>query len=328
MIVWTVLASLAFRHLDLTLLATTYFIANVVIAVRFGQGPATLSSILSVAAFDYFFVPPHFTFTVVDARYWATFAVMFIMILLTSRLTVQSRKSAQKALAAEMETERERLISSLLSSLSHDFRTPLTSISGAVSTLLEEDSEISREDRKDLLQAISEESTRLNRIIEKILQIVKIESVSLQVHKEMHSLEEIIGSTVNRLRPLLKERKITTEIPEDLSVHLDALLIEQVLVNLLENAARYTPNGSPIDIVAFRNHEGVSVEIRDRGPGIPNADQKSIFEKFQRSGRTDKWGSGLGLAICQGILKIHQGNIGVKDREGGGSIFYFSLPLY
>lgn len=317
---------MAFRHLDLTLLATTYFIANVVIAVRFGQGPSTLSAILSIAVFDYIFVPPHFSFTVVDARYWATFAVMFLMILLTSRLTVQSRKSAQKALAAEMETERERIISSLLSSVSHDFRTPLTSISGAVSTLLEGDN-ISNEDRRDLLEAINEESTRLNRLIEKILQITKIESGNLHIHKEIRSLEEIIGGTVNRLRPLLKSRTITTKIPDDLGVPLDDLLIEQVMVNLLENAVRYTPENSPIDIVALKKGNQVWVEVQDRGPGISKQAQESIFEKFYRSSKRDGWGSGLGLAICQGIIKIHQGQIGVKDREGGGSIFYFSLPL-
>lgn len=308
-------------------MAMTYLAANVAIAVRYGQWPSLLCSALSAAAFDYFFIPPRFKFAVFDARYLVTFAVFFVVTFLTSRLTVQSRKSAAMALAAEMKAEREKLISSLVSSVSHDLKTPLTSISGAVSTLIEQEASISREDRKQLLEAINDESLRLNRLVGKTLQIMKLESGAVNPRKEIHSLEAVVGSVLVRLETLLEGRKISTDIPGELTAPLDDLLIEQVLTNLLENAVRHTAAGTPIDIRAFRDPERVRVEVLDRGPGVPEEDRERIFEKFYRRGKKDDWGSGLGLAICQGILKIHQGEIGVRDRDGGGSVFHFSLPV-
>jgi len=179
-----------------------------------------------------------------------------------------------------------------------------------------------------LLETINDESVRLNRLVENILQITKIESGNVTLRKEMNSLEEIIGSALNHLESFLGTRKITTDIPADLPlIPLDGILIEQVLVNLFENALRYTPGGSPIDIRAFQDGKQVCVEVLDRGLGIPQQEQSRIFEKFYRSGKHDILGSGLGLAICEGILKAHGGKISVRNREGGGSIFYFWLPL-
>lgn len=324
---WTAFIVCAFPQIDPVIMAMTYLVANVAIAVRYGQWPSILCSALSVAAFDFFFIPPHFHFAVFDARYWVTFAVLFVVTFLTSRLTVQSRKSAELALAAEMKADREKLISSLVSSVSHDLKTPLTSISGAVSTLLEQEAIISPEDRKQLLEAINDESLRLNRLVGKTLQIMKLESGAVNPRKEVHSLEAVVGSVLVRLDSLLEGRKVVTEIPGELTVPLDELLIEQVLANLLENAVRHTPMGTPIDIRAFREPEHVRVEILDRGSGVPEGERERIFEKFYRSGKKDDWGSGLGLAICQGILKIHQGEIGVRGRDGGGCVFYFSLPV-
>jgi len=324
---WTVLIYEFYPEIDIVNLAMTYLLANVIIAVYYGQGPSIVSSIASVLAFDYLFVNPRFHLTVDNARFWITFSVMFTVTLVTGRLTVQSRRSAEKALAAEMEAERERVISSLLSSVSHDLRTPLTSISGAAETLLSQESRVSPEDRRHLLQAIDEESSRLSRLVEKILQITKIESGNIQARKEINSLEEVVGSALHRSDSILKGRKITTEIPGELCAPLDALLMEQVLVNLLENAVRYTPQGSPIDILASKAGEEVTVQISDRGPGISAKHRSQIFEKFYRIEKGASWGSGLGLAICHGIIQAHQGRIGVRDREGGGSVFYFSLPV-
>jgi two-component system, OmpR family, sensor histidine kinase KdpD len=324
---WTVLIKWVYPRIDLVNLEMTYLGINVIIALRYGQGPAIAACILSVVSFDYFFVPPYFAMTVKDTKYWLTFAIMIAVTMLISRLTLQSKQSAEEALAAELKAEREKLINSLLSSVSHDLRTPLTSISGAASTLREQGAKVSLEDRQRLLEMINDESVHLNRLVEKILQITKLESGNIQVRKEGHSLEEVLGSVLHRLDRFLEGRKITTEIPGELSASFDALLIEQVFVNLLENALRYTPAGSPIDIRAFQDSKQVWVEIMDRGPGVPVKDQNRIFEKFYRSDKEHVWGSGLGLAICQAILKIHQGKIAVKDREGGGSIFYFTLPL-
>ena len=240
---------------------------------------------------------------------------------------IEWKKKSWESYLAERMVEREKLASTLLSSISHDLRTPLTSIEGAASTLLTQEEKLSIADRHRLLDMISEEAHRLNRLVSNILQITKIEAGHMNAHRELHSLEEIIGSALNRLEPLIRDRLIKTEISDLPLVPFDDLLIEQVLINILENALRYTPIRSPIVIRATRQDNHVCIEIMDRGLGVPVQDRTRIFEKFYRSGKQDTEGTGLGLAICAGIIKAHQGQIGVKEREGGGSIFYFSLPL-
>lgn len=325
---WTGFIKLVFPHIELINLVMTYLLVNVLIAVRFGQGPSVVSAILSVAVFDFFFVPPHLTFAVADVKYFVTFLIMLVVTLLTSRLTVKARKKSEEANQARITAEKEAMISSLLSSFSHDLRTPLTSIMGAASTLVSHEAGLSQDDRRRLYETIYEESDRLNRLTANLFQITKVESGNLQMKKDRHSLEEIIGSALNRLESSIKERPISTHIPDDLVlIPLDDVLIEQVLINLIENAVRYTPSGSPIEIRTIPTHRKVMVEIADRGAGLPLEDQERIFEKFCRRDATGISGSGLGLAICRGIVQAHGGAIGVRSREGGGSIFYFTLPL-
>lgn len=482
---WTAFIKKFIPDIEIVNLAMTYLLLNLVVAVRYGQGPSLVASFLSVACFDFFFVPPFNTFAVSDGKYIVTFLSMFTVTLLTSRLMIRLRRSAEaasarerytsdlyslsremttgshtsdivtrdivknvihklsdvidadvvvflgadpelmfleattnlhwkfsptdhavsqwvckngkvaglgtqtlpsakttffpliasrgilgvvglhphtnpelslsnfhfvesvigqlsltleramlseEALEAEKEAEREGFMSTLLSSVSHDLRTPLTSIAGAASTLLTQEEKLSSNDHKKLLEMIGDESNHLNRLVSNILQMTKIDSGHINARKELHSLEEIIGSALDRLDSLLGSRMIQAEISETLPmVPMDDLLIEQVLTNLIENALRYTPEGSPIDIRVFQEGKSVTVEILDRGPGIPDCDKRKIFEKYFRSGHQkalqDVLGTGLGLAICAGIIKAHQGHIGVKDRDGGGSIFYFSLPL-
>ncbi len=484
MTAWTALFKIFLPEFEIINLAMTYLLINVLIALRYGQGPAIAASAVSIAAFDFFFVPPYLTFSVHDARYIVTFLVMFAVTALTSRLMVRLRQSAEaasarehftaslyalsreilkdpkfreiphavvrhlsrsvsadvvmllgtepdllfleahsnpqwhftpsdqavaqwvvknakmaglgtgtlssakaiffpvvatrgvvgvvglrplrtgeeteagepgfdsgevnfiesvlsqaalsieramlaeEAVAAEKEAEREGLMTTLLSSVSHDLRTPLTSIEGAASTLLTQEDKLSSEDRRRLLEMVNEESHHLNRLVTNILQITRIESGPVNAHRELHSLEEILGSALDRLESLIQTRVVKTDIPDNLPlVPFDELLLEQVFVNLIENALRYAPVDSPIEVTMRAERDHVTVEVLDRGPGVSEEDQKRVFEKFYRSGRQDRLGTGLGLAICAGIVKAHRGSIGVRRRDGGGSVFYFSLPL-
>lgn len=325
---WTAFVKFTFPRIEIANLVMTYLLANVLIAVRYGQGPSIFSAVLSVALFDFFFVPPYLTFAVAEAKYSVTFLIMLGVTILTGRLMIHLRRNAEKANQAQIEAERESMMSSLLSSFSHDLRTPLTSIAGAASTLAAPEAALSETDRRRLCDTITQESDRMNRLVGNLVQITRVESGNLQIKKAGHSLEEIVGSALDRLEPLLSGRTITTEIPDDLTlVPLDDVLIEQVLINLIENAVRYTPAGSPIHIKTARDGQKAVVEVLDRGPGIPAGEKQRIFDKFYRGDSDDKNGSGLGLAICKGIVKAHRGGIGVKDRDGGGSVFYFSLPL-
>jgi len=470
----TGVASLMLPYFESVDVAMIYLLGVVITASKTGKWPALFAALLSVAAFDFFFVPPYYTFVVGETRYLVTFIVMFIVSVVISRLTLRIRLQAEesrmkeqqtaalygmsKELASERDAEqlkaiatkhiggafdgnvavflpdgqgritfpaagaeafkrddREReaaqwaldnhhpagsnmptgpdsdasyfpLIASrgtvgvlgvlsktkkgwfdsmqvryleaftnqiaiaiervalveeahralvkaeaesmrntLLSSISHDLRTPLTAITGAVSTLLQNDVAIDQQNRLELLQTIQEEAERLNRIIKNILDMMRLESGTLKVNKEWQSLEEIVGVVLNRLGERLGDHPLTVKLPGNLPlVPFDALLLEQVFMNLFENAIKYGPKGTPLELSARESLYTVTVELADRGPGIPPGDEERIFEKFVR-GRAAGGGVGLGLAICRTIINAHGGKIWAENREGGGAVFRFTL---
>jgi two-component system, OmpR family, sensor histidine kinase KdpD len=237
---------------------------------------------------------------------------------------------ARQVQAAQVEAETERLRSSLLSSVSHDLRTPLAVIAGASSSLLAADAGLDLDTRRELCQTIFDDSQRLARLVDNLLDMTRIESGSMTVDKQLHVLEEIVGSVLHRLRGALAEHVVTTRLPADLPlVPLDDALIEQVLVNLLENARKYVPAGAAVEISAWAEDSHVTVEVADRGPGLAPGEEQHVFEKFYR-GRTSaagRRGAGLGLAICRAIVAAHGGRIWAENRPEGGASFRFTVPL-
>ncbi|HEX9164597.1 MAG TPA: ATP-binding protein [Gemmatimonadales bacterium] len=239
---------------------------------------------------------------------------------------------AERHEQARVDVESERLRTALLSSLSHDMRTPLGSIEGAASSLLEDTSALPPETRRELAQTILEESRRMNRLIANLLDMIKVESGTLAVQKAWQPLEEPLGVALLRLEDRLAGHPVETLLPGDLPlVPIDELLIEQVFINLLENAVKYTPPGTPVSVRAWPEGDAVVVEVADRGPGIPPAERADIFRKFYRGSSADDHGrtggSGLGLTICQGIVVAHGGRLWVDERPGGGAVFRFTLPI-
>jgi two-component system sensor histidine kinase KdpD len=234
---------------------------------------------------------------------------------------------AEEAQQALLKAETETLRNTLLSSVSHDLRTPLAAITGAATTLLHAEGALDQPGRLELVQTICEEAEHLNRIIRNVLDMTRLESGAITVKKEWQSLEEIVGVVLNRLSEKLRDHPLTTRLPEDLPLlPFDPLLIEQVLTNLLENAVRYTPTGTPLELVASVREEEVLVELSDRGPGIPPGEEERIFDKFVR-GIGAGGGVGLGLTICRAIVAAHGGRIWAENRAGGGAVFRFTLPL-
>jgi len=226
----------------------------------------------------------------------------------------------------------DALRAALLSSVSHDLRTPLTSIKAAASSLLQEDVEWDKEARRGFAQSIEREADRLNRLVGNLLDMSRIEEGALRPEKEEYALTALIRDVLGRLEPLL-EGRVRTHLPEGdlLLVDLDYLEIDQVLTNLLENAVRYTPAGSPIDVSASSEGEQVIVRVADRGPGISPADLERVFDKFYRVLHGQHpvgypMGSGLGLAVCRGLVEAHGGRIWAELREGGGLIVCVTLP--
>ncbi|MEP6472474.1 MAG: ATP-binding protein, partial [Gemmatimonadota bacterium] len=474
----TLISWLVFRHLTLTDVAMVYLLGSVVVASRCGRGPSLLATIVGIALFDFFFVPPSFTFAVSDLQFLSTFGVMLVIALVISGFTVRVREqgafareresrtaalyamsrelgsadglealleaagrhigdafgsaaqillpdssgqvapqadrptaypidekersvaqwtfrqgqlaglgtdtlptasalylplqgaervvgvlgirppdesrfqdpaqrqlleafAAQVALLLErsaltersrlsqLEVEAERLRTALLSSLSHDLRTPLAGITGAATSLLQDGETMRPEFRHDLLQTVVEEAKRMNRLIGNLLDMIRVETQTLVVQREWQPLEEPVGVALIRMDDALQGRAVTVDLPADLPlVSIDGLLIEQVLINLLENAIKYTPAGSPLEIAARVGDGEIEVSLADRGPGLPPGEEGRIFEKFYRApDPTPSAGIGLGLTICRGIVRAHGGRIWAENRSGGGAVFRFTLPM-
>jgi len=471
----TAVAALMYPHFTLVDLAMVYLLGIVLTASRVGKWPTLLATFLSVAAFNFFFIPPLYTFTVEDVRYFVTFAVMFVVAFVISRLTLRVREQAESARQRERRTaalyhlsrelaheegreqlsaiavrhlsevfscqavvlvpdaqgnlavpvtgrhtyaldprelgvaqwafdhrqraglgtdtlpgakalylpliaagkaigvvgilprpvthlfspeqihalesfvnqtamaleraslaeeaqkallqiETETLRSTLLSSVSHDLRTPLAAITGAGTTLLQSGTRLDEGSRQELVETIVEEAAHLNRIIRNVLDMTRLESGAVQVNREWQSLEEIVGAVANRMAGQFRDHPLTIKLPSDLPlIPCDGLLIEQVLGNLLENAVKYTPDGEAITVSAAAEEQEVAVTVADRGGGIPPEEVGRIFEKFV-SGRHIGGGAGLGLAICRGIIAAHGGRIWGKNRPEGGAEFTFTLP--
>ena len=466
------------RFLSLTDVAMVFLLGVALVASRYGRGPTIVASFLSIALFDFFFVPPRYTFAVSDVGYVLTFGVMLAIALLISGLTLRIRAQAETArererrtaalyamsreLAAardlaelisavsrhvretfgapahillpdssgrlqapigappayplddkeqgvaawvfgqgrpagagtdtlpaaralylplstasgiigvlgvrpddpkqfqdptvqhlleafagqaavalerarlaertqkeQVEIAAERLRTSLLSSLSHDLRTPLGAITGALSSILEDRGTLPDVKRRDLVKTALDEAQRMNRLIGNLLDMIKLESGALQVQRDWQPLEEPIGVALIRLEERLRDHPVKVGLPPDLPlVPIDGVLIEQVFINLLENAVKYTPSGTPIEISAAAVNGTVRVDVADRGPGLPPGDEERIFEKFYRApGATATSGVGLGLTICRGIITAHGGRIWAENRVGSGAVFHFTLPL-
>ncbi|MGH9645811.1 MAG: DUF4118 domain-containing protein [Bryobacteraceae bacterium] len=233
-----------------------------------------------------------------------------------------SQRAAEET-RVHMQTEQMR--SSLLSAMSHDLRTPLASITGAASTLRSQGDRLPLETKQDLLQSISDEAERLGRLVGNLLDMTRFESGGVELRRDLYPLEEIVGTALQRLEPQLEGRAVSIALAENLPmVFVDDVLLGQVLWNLLENAAKYTPPGSPLELAAFEEAGAVIIEVRDRGPGIPPGEEERIFEKFYR-GKSSIQGAGLGLPICRAILQAHQGTIQALPRQGGGTVFRLRL---
>lgn len=237
---------------------------------------------------------------------------------------ILSRQAEDHRIAAENEKNR----SALLSAVSHDLRTPLTAIVGASSSLMDPHASFSPEERSQLSRTIYEEADRMNRLIQNLLDMTRLESGALRVKKEWQSAEEVVGAALDLLKRRLSTHSITIKIQPDLPlVSMDALLVEQLLLNLMENALNHTPEGTPIELSVRREGNGIEFKVSDRGPGLAPGEEISIFEKFTRGSRSGQRGVGLGLSICRGITTAHGGTIEAANRPGGGSAFTVLLPI-
>jgi two-component system sensor histidine kinase KdpD len=244
-------------------------------------------------------------------------------------LALEVERLQRTALEAQVTAETERLRSSLLGSVTHDFQTPLAAIMGSASSLLELKSKLDDQLAQEMLANIYDEADRLSRLVTNLLNIARLESGSLKLRKELQPLEEVVGAVLNRLERKLADRSVTVLLPADLPmVPLDGALVENVFINLLENSLKYTPPGSALYIKAVPKGDEIEIEMADNGPGFPPEDLGRIFEMFYRgTGDSDRKGYGLGLSICRAIVEAHGGRIWVVNLAGGGAAVRFTFPL-
>jgi two-component system, OmpR family, sensor histidine kinase KdpD len=461
-------------HFDNSNIVAIFILAVVLVGVRLGRGPAALAAVLSVCAFDFFFVPPRLSFAVSDVQYLLTFFIMLAVGLITGQLTAGLRFQARVAshreeragslyefardlsgavqveqvvkmsddsirrtfranaalllpdaggrliatmpnaagLAVEIGTaqwafdrgqpagfgtdtlpgsdvlyiplraptkargvlavkahnrrilripeqrqlldtfaaliaialervhyvgvaqdallrmESERLRNSLLAALSHDLRTPLTVLVGLAESLALTAPKLSSV-QLETAQAIQDEAHRMSTMVSNLLDMARIESGEVKLNLQWQPLEEVVGAALEAARGMLQRHSVVVQLPRDLPlVKFDAVLIERVLVNLLENVSKYTPPGSTVTLSAQVNGDRLSVSVADNGPGLPAGREEAVFQKFTRGERESSTpGVGLGLAICRAIVESHQGKITASQRPGGGAIFTFTLPL-
>lgn len=245
-------------------------------------------------------------------------------------VVVERAMLAEEARRAQLLLEEERLHDALLHSISHSLRTPLSSIIGSLSTLLDPGpEELSPVVRHDLVEAAREEAERLNGIVGNLLDMTRLETGHLRLLVDWYDLEDVIGAALGQAERTLNKRQVRVDLPEGLPlVALDQVLIMQVLGNLLDNAVKYSRPGSPLEIGVRRAGSEVEISVADRGPGIPEAERQRVFAKFYRVDRPGSpSGTGLGLAICKGIVEAHHGRIWAEGRPGGGTVIRFTLPV-
>lgn len=236
---------------------------------------------------------------------------------------------AEQAKLTHLQIEAERLRNSLLSAISHDLRTPLATIIGSATALLEDEGHLRQADKQELSKAIVDEAERMSNLVNNILDMARLEAGILELNKQWHPLEEIVGTVLTRLQKHLSGRSVSVKLPPGIPmVFVDAVMIEQVLINLLENAIRYTPAQSALEITAALTEHAAEIAVADYGPGIPKGQEERLFEKFyQTRHEAAQSGVGLGLAICRAIVEVHGGRIFAHNRAEGGAVFSFILPL-
>ncbi len=318
----TFFGELVKRSLEPTNIVMFYLLAVVIAAIWWGQGPAIVTSILSVIAFDFFLVPPYLTLGVEDLQYIFTFIAFLIVGVVVSTLASKIREQI-------IQRQTEKLQSALLNSISHDLKTPLSSIAGSLTALLDSDSGLNELTRKELLENAFEESSRLNRLVNNLLDMTRMEAGALKIFRKPCELRDVIGVSLNQLREKIGTREIKIDIPKDFpEIPMDFSFMLKVFSNLIDNALKYSSTDTPIGIKATLIKDKVKIEIKDQGVGIPKEDLKRIFEKFYRVQRPQQVsGTGLGLSICKGIIEAHGGKITAENNPVKGAVFIIRILL-
>jgi two-component system sensor histidine kinase KdpD len=345
------------NHINSATVALALLLVVVFLAVEFGSRAAITASLIAVVCFNFFFLPPVGTFDVASADNWIALGVFLVTAVTVGQLSARARRRAEEAETARLEVEHlyhqlqdsfeqasrakaleqsERMKSALLDAVTHDLRTPLTSIKASVTTLLNQpagQSTLDDASRREMLEVINEEADRLDRFIEDLMELARIEAGEMHLQKHWGSIEEIIAAALKRAAPLTRKHTVDVVIEKELpAVRVDGRAVAEVIYNLVENAAKFSPPGTQIHVEARSgNDDTVTLAVCDQGPGIPKELRERVFDKFfrvmrdgQSSGRPAN--TGMGLAIARGIVEAHEGRVWVDDKNSSGTRIVVVLP--
>ena len=353
------------EHINSTTVAMAFLLIILFVATGWGSRPAIVASVAGIVVLNFFFLPPFRTFAIRDPHNWIAFVAFMITAITVGQLSGRVKRRAEEAEVARAEVERlyyelqdsferssqaralkqsERLKSALLDAVTHDLRTPLTSIKASATTLLDDLYSVERnkaeprltfEDQKEMLRVIDEETDRLDRFVEGLTKLARIDAGEMHLHRQWTQIEEIITTALKRAEPRTQTHRMEVWIEDELpSVKVDEQAIGEMIYTLVDNAAKYSPPGSPIRIrtAPGRNHT-LLLSVEDRGPGLPAELRERVFEKFFRAmrdgdtGDRGSSGTGMGLAIARGIVEAHGGTIRVEDADHGtGAKFVVTIP--
>lgn len=302
-------------------------VAVSVLAMFLDIVPLLLAAVLSALCFDFLFIPPRFTFTVGSTEDSLLLLMYFVIALIHAVLTFKIRKMQQQILKKEEKEMEARLYTTLFNSLSHELRTPITTILGSTDNLLSDAQHLSEENKKVLLTEIATASMRLNRQVENLLNMSRLESGSLKLKKDWCDVRELVYTSLQSFDTSLNEHTMTVYIPDNIPlVKLDFGLMQQVLHNLISNAIHHTPAGTGIVLQASFEGDKLVVTLADSGRGFPEDAIDKVFNKFYRLQGTNTGGTGLGLSIVKGFVEAHGGTITLKNLPLSGALFTIEIP--
>ena len=350
-----------FRELiNSTPIALAYLLLVLFIALFWGSGPALVASVVAVLCFNFFFLPPLYTLDIAHPENWIALFTFFTTALAVGQLSAREKRRAEEAKRGEREIERlyqelqtaferasqaealkqsERLKSALLDAVTHDLRTPLTSIKASITTLIDEahaaEFALDKESRLEMLQVIDEESDRLNRFISGLIDLARIDAGELQLRRQWGAIDEIVSTALARAQPLTHGHEVEVRIEEELpSVRVDERAVSEVVYTLIDNASKYSPRGTKITITAGVMNGMIEMAVEDQGQGVPAELRERVFDKFFRATRDgdvttrQPSGTGMGLAIAKGIVEAHDGKIWIESAaDGHGTRVVFILPV-
>lgn len=329
-------ASLLYFHFSKNSISVAMiYVLGVMLVARYtiGYVPGIVATVYGVFVVNYVFTYPYMNINFTLDGYPVTFVGMLVVSAITSTLTTKFKKQSQMLNEREkllMEAEKETMRANLLRAVSHDLRTPLTSIIGLTNAYLEAPEAISEEKKREIVSGIREDSNWLLNMVENLLTVTRIRVGDAKVNTSPEPLEEVVSEAVIRLRKRLPDARVNVRVPEEfLMVPMDAVLIEQVIINLLENAVYHSGSQAPIDFFVEQEGDKVAFHVRDHGKGIAPDRLATIFDGAgmddNASGDSHK-GMGIGLTICKTIITAHHGTIQAKNQEQGAE-FIFTLPL-